>query len=122
MVQSRSREKIQLQVTYRFPRAKEDISDELGASRRERPADGLVLGGVCASSIGVDVLEDLVETELAEALEGVADKRRQESNAEALDALRSVNLLEAFADTGVQSRASLNEAVSNRSEQGPLHH
>ena len=100
-----------MQVTYRFPRAQQNVCDDLGASRRDSPADRLVLGGVGAGSTRVDVLEDLVEAELAEALEGVADEGWQKSDAEALDALRSVDLLEAVADTGVKTRVSLNKAV-----------
>lgn len=115
MVQSRSRDYIRVQakwqVTYRFPRAQQNICDELGASRRESPADRLVLGGTGAGSIRVDVLEDLVEAELSEALEGVADEGRPKSDTEALEALGCVDLLEAIADTGVKTRVSLNKAV-----------
>ena len=111
MAQSQTRGYIRVQVTYRFPRAQQNVCDELGASRRDSPADRLVLGGVGAGSTRVDVLEDLVEAELAEALEGVADEGWQKSDTEALDALRSVDLLEAIADTGVKTRVSLNKAV-----------
>ena len=111
MALSRSRDDIRVQVTYRFPWAQQNVCDELGAGRRDSPANRLVLGGVGTGSTCVNVLEDLIEAELSEALEGVADEGWQKSDAEALEALRSVDLLEAVADTGVKTRVSLNKAV-----------
>lgn len=122
MALSQPREKIRVQVTYRFPRAQQNVRDEFGASRGDSPADRLILGGVGTGSTGIDVLEDLVETKLAEALEGIANKSRQESNAEALGTFCCSDLSKAIANTGVQTRVSLNEVVSIKSECDPEHH
>jgi len=58
-----------------FEGAESDISDELSAGGGDSETDGLVLGGVLlADSELVDIFEDLVETELAEALSTVTNE------------------------------------------------
>ena len=60
--------------TYGFPWAEEDIGNDLGTSRGESETDGSVLWLVITSGGSVDILEDLIETELTETLGGVTDK------------------------------------------------
>ena len=109
MVQSQAREFIPELVTYAFPRAKQCVCDEFGGGRGESPSEGLVLGGVLTSSGSVDILEDLIESELAEALSGVSDKGGGPADGEALETLSGVDLFETVADTGVKTRVSLKE-------------
>lgn len=62
-------------MTYSFEWAKGNVSDELSAGGGHGETDGLVLGGVVLTDgVLVDIFEDLVETELAEALGTVADE------------------------------------------------
>lgn len=116
----------------RFPRAEEDVSDELGASGGDRPADLLVLGGVGAGSTGIDILEDLVEAELAEALSRVTEEGRAVANGEALEALGRSDVSDALSDTFVQTRVGLkaaldqiegsNNRVSDTAREDTTHH
>jgi hypothetical protein len=96
-----------LRVTYGFPGAEENIGDELSASRRDGPADGLVLGGVLTSGSSVDILEDLVETEFTEALSGVTDQGRKPAESETLEAFSGLDLGETVADRLVETGVSL---------------
>jgi hypothetical protein len=58
-----------------FPRAEQQVGDDFGRPRGNGPPDLFVLVGVFLShNFLVDVLEDLVEAELAESLRGVADE------------------------------------------------
>jgi len=58
-----------------FEGAESDIGDELSAGGGDSETDSLVLGGVLlADSELVDIFEDLVETELAEALSTVTNE------------------------------------------------
>jgi len=58
-----------------FEGAESDIGDELGAGGGDGETDSLVLGGVLlADSELVDIFEDLVEAELAEALSTVTNQ------------------------------------------------
>ena len=98
-----------MQVTYSFPGAQEDIGDELSTSRGNGPADSLVLGGVLTCSGGVDILEDLVETELSKALSRIANQRGGPAKSEALETLGSPNLSEAITDALVETRECLKE-------------
>lgn len=62
-------------MTYGFHWAEGDVGNELGAGRADGPTDGLVLGLILGTdSVLVDIFEDLVETELAEALGTVAEE------------------------------------------------
>lgn len=62
-------------ATYSFEGAESDIGDELGAGGGDGETDSLVLGGVLlADSELVDIFEDLVEAELAEALSTVTNQ------------------------------------------------
>lgn len=61
-------------VTYGFKWAEEAISDDLSAGRGDSETECLVLGNVITSSSSVDILEDLVETELSETLSGVSEE------------------------------------------------
>jgi len=60
--------------TYSFPRAQEAVSDHLGGGGRQGESEGLVLGGVVTSNASVDILEDLIESELSESLSRVSDE------------------------------------------------
>jgi len=61
-------------ATYGFPRAQKSVGNDLSTGRRHSESDGLVLGGVITKSTSVDILEDLVESELSESLSGVSDE------------------------------------------------
>ena len=62
-------------VTYGFEGAQSDVSDELGASRGHGETNSLVLDGVLLTGGKLeDIFEDLVETELAEALSTVTNE------------------------------------------------
>lgn len=66
-----------------FPRTEQKISDDLGRAGGHGPADLFVLVSVLLSNnFLVDILEDLVETELAETLEGVSDEGGSPSEGE----------------------------------------
>lgn len=61
--------------TYSFEGSEGDVSDELSAGRGNREANSLVLGSFFgADDCLVDIFEDLVEAELAEALCTVSDQ------------------------------------------------
>ena len=62
-------------MAYSFKRAEGDISDELSAGGGHSESNSLVLDGVFGTSSGSeDILEHLVETELAHALGTVSDE------------------------------------------------
>ena len=61
-------------MTYGFPWAQENIGDDLSASGGDGESEGSVFWLVLTSSGSVDILEDLVETELSETLSGVSHK------------------------------------------------
>ena len=65
---------LRLIVTYGFPWAEETISDKLSTGRGDGETESLVLLGVLTSGGLVDILEDLVETELSETLSGVSNE------------------------------------------------
>ena len=61
--------------TYSFEGGKRDVSDELSAGRGDGKTNSLVLDGVLFASCCLeDILEDFVETELAEALSTITNK------------------------------------------------
>lgn len=61
--------------TYSFEGSEGNISDELSASRGKSETDSLVLDSVfLTGSSSEDILEDFVESELAEALSSVSDQ------------------------------------------------
>ena len=93
--------------TYSFPWAKKDVSNELGRSGGNGPADDLVLGGVLTSSRGIDILEDLIETELSEALGTVSNEGWGPADGETLEALSGGNLLKSITDGFVHAWVSL---------------
>ena len=96
-----------MRVTYSFPWAKEDIGNKLRTSRGKGPADSLILGGVLTSSSSIDILEDFIETELAETLGGVANQSRGPSKSEALESFSSLNLREAITYSLIKTRKCL---------------
>ena len=61
-------------VTYGFEWAEEAISNDLSASGGEGESKSLVLGDVVTGGISVDILEDLIESELSETLSGVSEE------------------------------------------------
>ena len=61
-------------VTYGFPWAEKDISDDLGAGRGNSETNSSVLWLVITSSGSVDILEDFIESELSETLGGVSNE------------------------------------------------
>lgn len=62
-------------MTYSLEWAKSHIGNELSAGGRDGETNSLVLGGVLLTDGPfVDIFEDLVEAELAEALGTVADQ------------------------------------------------
>jgi len=96
-----------------FPGAKQNIGDELSASRGDSPTDGLILGGVLTSGSSVNILEDFVETEFTEALAGVTDESRQPTEGETLEAFSSLDLSETVTDRLVETGTSLHSALDN---------
>lgn len=64
-----------LVCTYSLEGCERDVGDELSAGRGHGETNGLVLDSVfLAGGELEDILEDLVESELAEALSSVADQ------------------------------------------------
>ena len=61
-------------VTYGFEWAEEAIGNDLSASGGEGESKSLVLGDVVTGGISVDILEDLIESELSETLSGVSEE------------------------------------------------
>ena len=59
-------------VTYGFPWAEKDISDDLGAGGGNSETNSSVLWLVITSSVSVDILEDFIESELSESLKTVS--------------------------------------------------
>lgn len=96
--------------TYGFHGAEGHVGDELGAGGGDGETDGLVLDGVFGAGSGAeDILEHLVETELAAALGSVSNEGGEPSLKSALDK-NSTNAPR----TGLQGRV-WRQAV------GPLH-
>lgn len=62
--------------TYCFPGSEETIGDDLSAGGGGEETEGLILLSVLSESTLVDILEDLIETKLSEALSGVPDQSR----------------------------------------------
>jgi len=60
-----------------FPWAEHDIGDDLSTSGGDEEADGLVLVRLFTERTLVDILENFVETKLGEALQTVANERRE---------------------------------------------
>jgi len=97
-----------------FEGAERDVGDELSAGGGDGKTDGLVLGGVLlADSELVDIFEDLVEAELAEALSTVTHESWEPAESEALEALSSVDDLEAISNTLVHLGVGLFAALDN---------
>lgn len=68
-----------------FEGAQEDVSNDFCGTRSDRPTDSLVLDGVLLTNDAlIDVLEDFVETEFTEALEGVTNEGGEPSESETL--------------------------------------
>jgi hypothetical protein len=62
-------------MTYSFPWAQKGVGDNLSGGGGNSEADGLVLLGLLLSNDAFeDILEDLVETELSEALSGISNE------------------------------------------------
>ena len=61
-------------VTYGFHWAEETIGNDLSAGRGDSETDSLVLGNVVTGGPSVDILEDLIESELSETLSGVTEE------------------------------------------------
>ena len=61
-------------VTYGFEWAKEAISDDLSACGVDSKSKSLVLGNVVTGGSSVNILEDLIESELSETLSGVTEE------------------------------------------------
>ena len=60
--------------TYGLEGAKKAVSNDFGAGGGEGESNGLVLLGVLLSGdTSVDILEDLIESELSESLGGVSN-------------------------------------------------
>lgn len=92
--------------------AEGDVGDDLGGGGAGEEDEGLVLGGVLGSGeIGVVLLEELVEAELAGALGAVAEQGRDPASEEALDALLPKQQSEAGADALVLGRIYLHVAL-----------
>jgi hypothetical protein len=78
-----------------FKRAKSDVGEDLSRGGTSKPDEGLVLlGGLLASQVRVGILEDLIETVLEHALEGVTDESWAKTFPETLGALLSREELE----------------------------
>ena len=66
--------------TYSFEGGKGNVGDELSTGRGDGKTNGLVLDGVLFASCCLkDILEDFVETELAEALGTISDQSGEPS-------------------------------------------
>jgi len=96
--------------TYGLEGSEEGVGDNLSAGGGAEEAHGLVLSGLGAKSPLVDVLEHLIEAELSEALEGIANQGGVPADGEALKALSPVDGLESIGDALVESGVSLHTA------------
>ena len=99
--------------TYGFPRAEQDIGNELSAGRGEGKTDGSVLWLVITSGGSVDILEDFVETELSETLSGVSNKSWGPSECESSESLSGLDGSESVSDAGVKTWHSLHSALDD---------
>ena len=89
-------------------RAEGNVGEELGGRRTGEPDGTLVLvRGLLTSEVHVGVLEQLVETVLEHALEGVADESGAEALPETGRTLLSSNELQARESTLVLGRVDL---------------
>ena len=61
-------------VTYGFHWAKETIGNDLSTGGGKSETDSLVLGNIVTGGPSVNILEDLIETELSESLSGISNK------------------------------------------------
>jgi len=97
-----------------FEGAKRDISDEFGAGGGDSETNGLVLGSVFGTDDTlVNILENFVETELAEALSTVSDEGGEPAVGETFKSLGSVDDFETIGDALVHSGVSLFTALDN---------
>ena len=102
-------------VTYGFEWAKEAISDDLSACGGDSESNSLVLGNVVTGGRSVDILEDLIESELTETLSGVSEEGWSPSEGESLEAFSSLDLSETITNSGVESWGSLNKKTRSKS-------
>ena len=98
---------MRLIVTYGFPWAEENISNNFSTSGGEGETECLVFGGILTSNSLVDILEDFVETELSESLETISNE------GEFIRALSGADLSGTFKSGFVESRVSLFTALNN---------
>ncbi len=100
--------------------AEEAISDDLSAGRGKEETDCLVLLGLGAEDVFVDILEDLVEAELSETLHGVADDGGLPSEEESFNSCLSLDggqsVAQRLVDLGVDLLSALDEV--QRSDDG----
>lgn len=61
-------------VTYGFHWAEETIGNDLSTGGGDSETNSLVLGDVVTGGPSVDILEDLIESELSETLSGVTEE------------------------------------------------
>lgn len=91
---------------------KKDIGEELGRSGGSQVQRGSVEVGIFLSKhIGVDVLEDLVESELSKSLEGISDEGRGPSLDESACTLLGDGGTESSSDSSVLLRVDLDSAL-----------
>ena len=93
--------------------AEENIGEELSGSRSSQ-VDGVleVLGGLLTHQTGVQVLEQLISTELEEALQGVTDHGRLPTSVETLTVQSDLSgLLETIEQRGVHAGVGLTAAL-----------
>jgi|TARA_B110000503_G_C6881082_1_gene302708 hypothetical protein len=102
-------------VTYGFEWAKEAISDDLSTCGGDSESNSLVLGNVVTGGRSVDILEDLIESELTETLSGVSEEGWSPSEGESLEAFSSLDLSETITNSGVESWGSLNKKTRSKS-------
>mmetsp|Transcript_13057 Transcript_13057/g.22034 ORF Transcript_13057/g.22034 Transcript_13057/m.22034 type:complete len:302 (+) Transcript_13057:28-933(+) len=94
--------------------AEEAVSNDFGAGGGEGESDSLVLLGVLlAGDASVDILEDLVESELSESLGGVSNEGGEPSNGESLESLLGLDLSESISDSAVESGTGLHSALDD---------
>jgi len=94
--------------------AESDVSNELSAGRGDGETNSLVLGSVLLTDGKfVDIFEDLVETELAEALSTVADEGWDPAVGVALNTFLGLKDLEALGNAWVHLWVSLLTALDD---------